>query len=369
MNFDPLQTALGKLKTCYESLKKLPHRKRKPEGGEKKLQQVQNLWKEFSSQFALLDQNQLTELEQADLKRIVQLATRYKTDSEDLVSNSIEDLSSASEEEEDQLNVKPKPFALTSTDNASERTMGEFDLNTAQKLPVLTCDNNNTRTENIKDFLNSVEFYRDTLEVTAKPTLITFLVKCKIQGSLTTKCGSRETIETIQSKLDRTRQANRPMREFVSEIEYLVTKMTELEITTQGETSRATLTSANERRGLAFLKKGVQDRYKIVVDIARHTKMQDAIEHLLELNPSATPTPETVRYANSRFLQRPTQNRGQGNVSRNFRHDRRPNYSNYPNNHSQSRTNNFPQSQPRYNYPRGNNFNNNPNNNVPNYTQ
>lgn len=291
MDFSTLEEALGTLKTCYLNLKKSPNRKRKLEGANKKLKEILQLWNIFIEHFTNFNQKNLTEQEHKYLTQLTSKAKEYRELAEAIVKNNIQE-NNSEEPGSDQENqeIKSVPETQEKVPLSSLNKMAEFDFSKAQKLPVLTCEENNKRTENIRDFLNNIEFYHDTLKKDSQTMLIKFLLKCKIQGraltelgaakietfeqlktNLVSKCGDKDTIESIQSKLDRSRQRNRPMREFVSEIEQLISKMTELEIGMQGEEARETLTIANEHRGLAFLKQGVNDRYRIILDSARHT--------------------------------------------------------------------------------------------------
>lgn len=232
--------------------------------------------------------------------------------------------------------------------NVQNSKMSRFEYAIAQKLPVLAITSDEKRNSSIRDFLNGVEFYHDSLDANGQSTLIKFLLKCKIQGqaldelgtlepatfadlktALYNKCGAKETLETIQNRLNNARQGNRSLKTFVQEVEELIGKLTELEVATHDETARTILRSANEKRGLVHLKRGVHDRYKIILDSARHTDFQEAANHLIELDPGLKPS-EAIRY-----LDRPA-DEYRNNRRRNYN---RGNYRNY-----------------RYNQPRRNDY-------------
>ena len=139
--------------------------------------------------------------------------------------------------------------------------------------------------------------------------------------------------------------------------------MTELEVSCHGEQSREILAKAKERRGLAFLKKKVNDRLKIILDSARHTKLQDAILHLVEVDQSTTSTSNTLRFmkngsTNSR-RQNNTFNNSQPRFSQpNLNNNRVRNF--YPQNNNSTRPSyhNQQNMRNRNRYRNNNNYNN-----------
>lgn len=49
-----------------------------------------------------------------------------------------------------------------------------FNFSIAQKLPILVCDDDDKRGELIREFINNVEFYENTLAENGEPILVTF---------------------------------------------------------------------------------------------------------------------------------------------------------------------------------------------------
>ena len=208
----------------------------------------------------------------------------------------------------------------------------DFDFNTAQKLPTFSAADDEKRKSELRDFLNNIEFYYGMLTNAGKVLLLDFILKCKVQGKAKTelgtcsastfedfkkkileKCGPKETVESLQAKIANLRQGRRPMRDFVNEFEHLVSRMTELEISSQGENTRGVLEKANETRGLAFLKKGVNERARMILESARHKSLPDAISHLLEIDAATDPPADKIFNVNNGRV------RPQGqNFSRNY---------------------------------------------------
>lgn len=301
---EALKTLIEELYNLLRNLRKDgPNRKRSEESGKQKLKQVEEIVRKARIEAAEIEKAGLTKEEKSSLHILYEKLVVYESEAtlriQTSMTNSDENSTSTKYTEKQE---NPKQNIIATTDK-----MADFDFSTAQKLPVLNVDQESKRGENLRDFINSVEFYHDMLKQEAKPILVKFLLKCKVQGKALTelgsstpnsfaelktelqkKCGTKETIEQIQNKLSNTRQGHRPMKDFTNDIENLIVKMTELEVNAQGEEARTVLTETNERRGLTFLKKGVNDRFKIVLDSARHTKLQDAIQHLLELDPGPT---------------------------------------------------------------------------------
>lgn len=192
--------------------------------------------------------------------------------------------------------------------------MDTFDYGRAQKLPILSIKSSENRNEAIRDFISNIDFYHDNLDNASREKLVKFIIMCKVQGKtlselgkvtsttwnelktqLWNKCGPRDTLESIQTKLNNTKQGQRPMRTFVNDIEQLINDMTNLEVKSQTEEARPALQAANEHRGLAFLKKGVNEKYKIILECARHTNFHEAVQHLLEIEPE-NQNNEHIRY-------------------------------------------------------------------------
>lgn len=339
------------------NLKKSPNRQRNQKSANKKLDEIQQNCDRINKLCENLRKKQLNKAEEEYIQGLREKAKEYKEKAIKIIITNIKDKDSDNEESDENSEQK---------ENTRNIEMSEFDYNTAQKLPMLSIDREDKRTEAIRDFVNNVEFYHDTLTNQGKTTLISFITKCKIQGKtltelgnlrpttlvelkrdLLTKCGPKDTIETVQTKLNMIRQGQRSMREYINDIENLTTKMTNLEVSSQTEDARPALQLANERRGLSFLKKGVNDKYKIVLDCARHTTFQAAAQHLLELEPTMSSQTNEIRYMGVQtdtnrygYNNRKNYNTGTSNYNANYNRSANNIGSRYGHN-SNSKTNNF----------------------------
>ena len=403
---------LGELSLLCESLAKVivnlrkdgPNRKRSKEAAEEKVRVIEEIYQKFRLLNNSIAGGNLTVLEKEQLSQLIDRVRRYKSEGVKRIQDSIiiETDSNVTDEETETetennatinttanntaaVNNIPAPNTTTENpqpENITENTapdnkrgisitMANFDYGRAQKLPGLNIDKDENRDEQIRDFLNNVEFYHDTLTATEQTILIKFLLKCKIQGrsltelgqtpitnfhdlstQLKKKCGNRDSIESITNKLNNVRQQNRPMRTLITEIEGLLARKTELEVNTQTESARPVLHDINEKLGLTYLKKGVNERYKIILDSARHSTFQEASQHLLEIDPGITCN-ETIRYAINRSNNNAGTSRANGNPNNTY--DERINHYPSPNGYNRE----FNGTNNRYN----NNNNNNGNNN------
>lgn len=319
MSITEIKEQLELLLIQLKNLRKSPNRKRSRESAAKKIHEISNICDNINKiQNEVISKAKYL-LRKEEINSLLEKAKEYKQKALKIINDNIKEDNSDNEgdnsDAEHKEGNKSNEFKIEDKKDTKIITMAEFDYGVAQKLPMLSIEREDKRTESIRDFLNNVQFYHDTLSERGKTTLITFVVKCKIQGKTLTelgatsptkfedlkqelnkKCGSKETIETIQTKLNNTRQGQKSMRDYVNEIENLITKMTDLEVSSQGEEARPHLKVANERRGLSFLKKGVGEKYKFALDCARHTSFQEATQHLLELEPSMGPQTDSIKY-------------------------------------------------------------------------
>ena len=319
MSLATLQQLCEKLCAVLINLRKDgPNRKRSKLSGENKIKEVEELYGKFKLINNSLAKNSLSLKEQVDIESLIERIRRYRKEAIARIEGSIEDKPLTVEDQQEieaaSTPSKPQPQPRQQERVINSAIMANFDYNAAQKLPMLCIDSDVKRDENIRDFLNNAEFYNECLNESGSTMLVKFLLKCKVQGKalsefgtpivetfeqfkeeIKKRCGSKETIESLQIKLNNTRQGAKPMRVFVTEVEGLVKQMTNLEVETQNEAARPALKLANERRGLAFLKKGVNEKFKLILDCARHRNFNDAIQHLLELEP--TREIETMRFA------------------------------------------------------------------------
>jgi len=304
MSYHNLQAEVDNLLRILANLKKSPNRKRSRESVVRKLLEIKNTWEAIAQQFESLRADPIL-LTDEHVQTLLINARQARSQAIDIVK------ASCTEQEVD-LNISGSDTPNTSNMTTSDR----FDYTAAQRLPVLSLDSDKDSNESIRDFLNNVRFYHDTLNAEGKLTLVNFVMSCKIQGraltklgnarpitfdelqkSVETQCGTLETIDNIHMKLSNAKQGSRNIKDFVRDVEDLITKMTTLEVREQGEHARKVLATANDRKGLAYLKKGVNDRFKMLIDSARHKTFTDAATHFKELDTDPTEPDPSIRYA------------------------------------------------------------------------
>jgi hypothetical protein len=114
--------------------------------------------------------------------------------------------------------------------------MADFNVDSALKMPTLaTVDS-----DNIRDFLNTIEAFNETIKTSDKKIFIKFITRTKITGAAKTKledtiaesfeqlsqqikskCGCSETYESLRSKLNGMNLGNKKLETFADVINAL----------------------------------------------------------------------------------------------------------------------------------------------------
>lgn len=343
MSIEKLNSEIELLKLVTNKIKKAPNRERTPEKAKEELEQINTYYRNIHKYYEII---------KAEDTNIAQGFEKLLLKAREDKNRAIEIIRATTKEEE----IVPSGSQLKQSHSTEENQakMDTFDYGRAQKLPILSIKSSDNRSEAIRDFINNIDFYHDNLDNASREKLVKFIIMCKIQGKtlselgkvtvttwnelkmqLWNKCGPRDTLESIQTKLNNARQGQRPMRTFVNDIEQLINDMTNLEVKSQDEEARPALQAANERRGLAFLKKGVNEKYKIILECARHTNFHEAVQHLLEMEPETNQNSEHIRYHDT-----PRADHQHNNVNRGRPFSTRQNYHQNRQQFQQNRQNN-----------------------------
>ena len=196
----------------------------------------------------------------------------------------------------------------------------------------------------VLDFIDCVTYYSETLNESEKSTLLTFINKVKLRGkaklsvmgqndtltnllsALRSRYQPRVTLASTQSKLSSLQQKNRPITEFVNEIETLVGKLSELQVEKCGESSRSVVTAINDTVALNALKMGADDNIKKVLLSSSANSFSEAVSAALDAEASFQvfngPTQAQVNYIHKKHWN----GRGKyGNRGNQNNHDNRNN--------------------------------------------
>lgn len=172
-----------------------------------------------------------------------------------------------------------------------------FEFTTGLKLPILSAEGDAVA---LRDFVDIVESYYDTLSAEGKLGLISFVCKNRIQGkaktrlgdvsnintfaalktALLAKCGAKETMETLHNKLSNLRQGKLELTAYAEELELLAMKLANLQIKEQNIAVDAEKTAVhNILKGHALLtfKRGVHSELKTVIEAARPKNLEEAL--------------------------------------------------------------------------------------------
>ncbi len=177
-----------------------------------------------------------------------------------------------------------------------EETMSAFNYDSAARLPELKTLN----TEEVRDFLNSIEGYHSILTQEAKATLVEFACRTKIKGPAKTRVGDRvvrtleelkvlvqgqcsatESVEALSKKLESCRQARRTPEEFALEITALTDKLANLEIANQANASEAVKTAVKgiyRGMGLSAFNRGIDPSIQPTVIASRSATLEEALK-------------------------------------------------------------------------------------------
>lgn len=238
---------------------------------------------------------------------------------------------------------------LCYTDSKTEITM-EFDLKTACSLiPVM-----NSKENNIKSIIDSVEMYADMLSEAGKKLLITFVLKSRLSENAKLRMSNnytsandlvrdlrsvllpKKSFTAIQSRLQNTTQGWRTIDQYGTEIEKLFTNLTISQADGNSQ-NYSVLKPLNEKLAIKRFADGLSDsRLSTIIAARNYHSLTDAIQAAKdeELAVASTSRGENVmQYSHH------ARGRSQANYFRRGRfYNRQPrgqrgNYNQYSNNH------------------------------------
>lgn len=170
-----------------------------------------------------------------------------------------------------------------------------FEIKTANSIiPDFDGDPSKTR-----DFLDCVKYYYDTLSQDGKASLLLYLTKVKLRGTAKTatlgatssltaltkaikdRFQPKITTASIQRKLAALQQSDKSVEKFASEIEALISQLSELQIEENGEASRKLVTTLNDTLALNTLKMGANAELKKVLLASTAKTFTEAVETAL----------------------------------------------------------------------------------------
>lgn len=168
----------------------------------------------------------------------------------------------------------------------------EFDLKTACSLiPVM-----NSRENNIKSIIDSVEMYADMLSEAGKKLLITFVLKSRLSENAKLRMSSsytttsdlvkdlrstllpKKSFTAIQSRLQNTKQGWRTIDQYGTEIEKLFTNLTISQADGNSQ-NFAVLRPLNEKLAIKRFADGLSDsRLSTIIAARNYNTLKDAIQ-------------------------------------------------------------------------------------------
>jgi hypothetical protein len=173
--------------------------------------------------------------------------------------------------------------------------MANFDYNTGMRLPELS----KTGSEEVRDFVNSVEAYWENLTADGKTLLIKFVSRTKIVGAAKTrlgdtvfetleqlkiavvgKCGATESVESLQKQLWSARQGTKNVEDFALEIQTITQRMALLECARKRIVQNDAKTAVKEvyqGQGLTAFQNGLTTKTKMAVIASRPNNLEEAL--------------------------------------------------------------------------------------------
>lgn len=206
MSVSSLKEEIEILKNLLKNLRKSPNRQRSRESANRKIKEIEHIYGRINKVNRELKEKYPTRIEEKDIFELRDAAKGYKEKALEIVIKNIKDENTNSDDnssDEDNRYIEAAEISEQQEKEFKNNTkMAEFDYNTAQKLPILSIEREDKRTECIRDFINNVEFYHNTLNNQGKITLISFIIKCKIQGKALTELGNLVPITLDELKRD-----------------------------------------------------------------------------------------------------------------------------------------------------------------------
>lgn len=185
---------------------------------------------------------------------------------------------------------------VTNPSENNEVTMSNFNFETGLKLPVLNADCDAVI---IRDFIDTVESYHDTLSAAGKTALLAFVVKNRVQGNAKTrlgqsnittfaelkrellgKLGVAETKESLHAKLSGLRQGRMSLTDYAETLELTALKLATLqiqELNIDTDVGRTTVQDTLAKHALFTFKRGLHNELKTVVEAAQPASLAAAL--------------------------------------------------------------------------------------------
>lgn len=231
----------------------------------------------------------------------------------------------------DKSHVKPQESQDQTKIDAKTSKM-DFNFETGLKLPTLSDDKDEFT---LRDFIDTIKSYHSCLNDTGKKLLLEFVCLNRIQGKAKTRlgdlshiktfdalknelysrCGIRDTLESLHQKLSNTRQGNKSLSSYVEELDLLSARIATMQIKAQSITDPAAKLAVQntiKSEALMSFKKGIHEELKVVVEAARPNSLEEAL---------AVATSSTVNVSSNQV----TYYRGQNRRFRGrWRHNYRP---------------------------------------------
>lgn len=166
------------------------------------------------------------------------------------------------------------------------------------------------------DFLDEITYYSGLLKEAEKPKLCTFLCKVKLKGTakscilnetgnlndllsqLKLRFESKETTVSLNNKLSNLRQENKSVEKFTLEIESIVAKLSNLQISKEGESNAKIIRSLNDTLGLNTLKIGAKPSIQKILLASQAKSFAEGVSLALEAESTLTSLNKNVNFVN-----------------------------------------------------------------------
>ncbi|XP_028178494.1 uncharacterized protein LOC114365951 [Ostrinia furnacalis] len=340
---EKLTTLYNEIKYLRDYLVKLGEKRRTSKVKSEKCTLCASLFEEFNVEYDKLIKNiESLKLKEETVKYLYNL--RQKVDT--LYSKILDLCSEPDIESESEKNTN----------------MAKFELKTAiSLLPVMTDDENVT-----KQLISNIELYDSMLEDSAKPALITFVLKSRLSESAKLRlCESYESVSdlvrdirerllskksptALQQQLHRAKQDNKTIEQFGKEIEQLFVDLT-ISQAAGNSKSYEVLRPINEKYAIKQFSDGLRNsRISTIIAARNYTSLKDAISGALDEAVSSGQENQVMSFRGQRgnnfrgrrnfHQQRPYNFNRQGNSNRGqFNHSNNANNS-YQNNRGRGRS-------------------------------
>lgn len=363
-----MEEKLSTLKNIWKNIRKTPNRTYTKATITKKLEQIEDLKKEFQ----LLESNEENNKEAVAFK--LEFYNYYKIIKEYLNKNIRELLTDIQEE------------------NTTDDKMAGFNIEIASKTIPLFAGNY----EELESFIITTELVNKTLSDIAKQDFLQYLYHAKLTSNVRTAIGSykkpdnldtlidllrqryknTKTIPELQSRLNCIYQGKISVNTYKEKINTITDNLNRLGIEELGnaatEAEKNVIIRLNQKLALDAFKRGINENIKTAIFAARPKTIQEAVELALELENEHKLT------NNNKIMQiqrHQSNNHQAAHRNKNYRTAQNQfNRNNIPHDNRTNRNpinRNNPRNNNNSNYNRGNNFNanNQQRNSRPNYNR